>query len=406
MSPNATATIDAVVAGHLCLDITPSFPEEAGHRSLGEILRPGTLTAVGAATLSTGGPVSNTALPMLRLGLNTKLMGKVGDDGFGAIVLDILRRESPGADTEMAVVPGEHTSYSVVIAPPGTDRIFLHFTGSNDTFGYDDVDFSVVGRSRLFHLGYPPLLPRTFANGGEELVRIYRAAKEAGATTSLDLVYTDPASPAGRVDWRGVLARVLPFVDVFPPSVEELLFMLRRDAFDDLSRRAGDRELLTQIGGGLLRELGEMALSMGAGVVLIKCGQQGLYLRTADRGRLEAFGRGRCGDVGAWANRERFLPAYVAPRVVSGTGAGDCAIAGFLAALLRGCGPEQSVRIAAAVGAQNVTAADAVSGVRPWDETLRQVASNPTRHEVTMTLEGFRRDAQTGEYVGPADAGA
>ena len=31
---------------------------------------------------------------------------------------------------------------------------------------------------------------------------------------------------AGQVDWRLVLGRVLPYVDVFTPSLEELLYML------------------------------------------------------------------------------------------------------------------------------------------------------------------------------------
>ena len=396
-------TIDAVVAGHLCVDITPEFP--SGSRTVGEIFRPGTLTNVGAATISTGGPVSNTALPMQRLGMNVKLMGKVGDDTFGRAVLEIIRTEAPGAEAGMVVVSGEKTSYTIVIAPPGIDRIFLHCTGSNDTFGSEDVDLDVVRRARLFHFGYPPLMARTYANGGAELVKIFQGARSAGATTSLDLVYTDPAGPAGRADWPGILTRTLPHVDIFTPSVEELLFMLGRERFDDLAARAADSEMVALIDGDLLGELGGQCLSAGAAVVLIKCGYLGMYVRTAGRDRLEELGRGRPGETGQWADRELFTPAYKVEKVVSGAGAGDCAIAGFLTAFLRGLAIDDAMRIGAAVGAQNVTAADTVSGVKSWDETFRQIRGRPPRQEVTIALEGFQHDPVAEHYTGPHDGG-
>jgi sugar/nucleoside kinase (ribokinase family) len=44
-----------------------------------------------------------------------------------------------------------------------------------------------------------------------------------------------------------------------------------------------------------------------------------------------------------------------------------------LAALLRDVPPERALAIAAAVGACNVEAADALSGVRSWEETLARI---------------------------------
>ena len=68
------------------------------------------------------------------------------------------------------------------------------------------------------------------------------------------------------------------------------------------------------------------------------------------------------------------------------TGAGDATIAGFLTALLRDVPPERALAIAAAVGACNVEAADAVSGVRSWEETLARIdAGWPTVAWRTLT---------------------
>jgi sugar/nucleoside kinase (ribokinase family) len=68
--------------------------------------------------------------------------------------------------------------------------------------------------------------------------------------------------------------------------------------------------------------------------------------------------------------------------VVGTAGSGDATIAGFLAAFLRDMTPEEAVTMAVAVGACNVEAADTLSGIRPWDETLRRVAAGwPRRIE-------------------------
>ena len=396
--------LDAVVAGHICLDITPEISTAAG--SVAELFRPGTLVDVGPATVSTGGPVSNTGFPLRRLGLNVELMGKCGDDAFGRVMLERIKAEAPGAEAGMRVAAGESSSYTVVIAPPGIDRIFLHCPGANDTFGAEDIDLQTVERARLMHFGYPPLMARTYADGGAELRGIFESARRAGATTSLDLAYPDPAGPAGRADWAAILAATLPHVDLFTPSVEELTFMLRREAFDELTRRAGAGEMLAHIDGGLLSDLGRTCLAAGAAVVLIKCGYLGLYVRTAGRGRLERLGRARCGDVGRWADRERFEPSYAVERIVSATGAGDCAIAGFLAAFLRGLDVDDALRYACAVGAQNLQAADSISGVRSWAQTAEQVAARPPKNEVSVPLPGWRHDAAADHWVGPAEGGA
>ena len=187
------APIDAVVAGHVCLDISPAFPPLRPDAPLSELLRPGSLTQVGGATISTGGSVSNTGLSLLQLGMRVELMGKIGDDLFARGILDLLAPR--GLDKSMVRVPGEQTSYTIVLAPPGFDRAFLHCPGANDTFGADDIQYPVVARARLFHLGYPPLMRRLYRNGGIELADLFRRVKALGAvTTSLDMSLPDPAS--------------------------------------------------------------------------------------------------------------------------------------------------------------------------------------------------------------------
>ena len=42
------------------------------------------------------------------------------------------------------------------------------------------------------------------------------------------------------------------------------------------------------------------------------------------------------------------------------------------------------------MGACNVEAADALSGIRPWEETWRRVRSGWARHELVLDASGWR----------------
>jgi sugar/nucleoside kinase (ribokinase family) len=376
---------DVIVAGHICLDIIPSFGARAG---AGNPVVPGKLVIIGPPVTATGGTVSNTGLALHRLGVRTMLMGKVGDDLFGRAIIDILRGYGKSLADGMILVPGEQSSYTVVISPPDIDRCFLHCPGANDTFGAEDIDYKRLAGARLFHFGYPPLMRRMYSDGGRALASIFSRVKKQGLTTSLDMAQPDPLSPAGRADWKTILKRVLPHVDVFLPSIEEILFMIDRPRFDKLN--AGK----ISVDSALLSETSERLLGMGCAVIGLKLGENGLYMRsTADRRRLAAMGACAPKDAAAWAGRELLAPCFKV-KVVGTTGSGDCTIAGFLAGLLKGLGPEEVITRAVAVGAFNVEAADATSGIRHWREVERRMAEKWARLPVKMALKGWTWDGK------------
>ena len=353
-----------ISAGHICLDITPVFPNSRAVGALGELLVPGKLIEVGAADVHTGGSVANTGLALKLLGNDVRLMGKVGDDAFGAMVQKILVDHGAGG---LIVDPACSTSYSVVLAVPGIDRVFLHNPGANSSFSGADIPDEALSDAALFHFGYPPLMQRMYENDGAELVKLFARAKSFGAATSLDLAAVDPGSPAGRADWRRILTDVLPYVDFFVPSFEELCFMLDRPRYDRLAAAGSDMaenlDVQTDV-----KPLAEELLSMGCKVVLIKCGTTGLYYRTADARTLTQIGARLELDAGAWADKAGLQPCFKADVVRSGTGAGDTSIAAYLTAVLAGKAPARCAALAAAEGACCVTAYDALSGLRPLAE--------------------------------------
>jgi len=375
----------AAVAGHICLDIIPAIDHQID-------LTPGRLYEVGAPTIATGGAVSNTGVALHMLGVPTRLLGKIGTDSFGDSVLAVLREQGAGLEAGMVAVEGVTTSYTVVVNVPGSDRIFLHCPGANETYVADDVHPDALRGTSLFHFGYPAFMAATYANDGEELVAMYRNVKGGDITTSLDLGMPDANGPGGRADWHAILKRCLPYVDCFMPSADELLYALDRSRFgqgDDLS--ATD-----------LRPLGEALLDMGVAVAAVKMGARGMYVRTADASRLRRMGPAKPDHIADWAERELWFPIFQEDRFVGATGAGDTTIAGFLASMLRGNSLEQSGRIANAVGACNVEAADALGGIRDWESTMARLEAGWPLAPFSLDDPGWSPDAQ-GIWHGPKD---
>ncbi|MBR5357817.1 MAG: carbohydrate kinase family protein [Clostridiales bacterium] len=357
------ARTKVIVAGCVCIDISPEF---RGGRvaDIGELLRPGKLIETGKATISPGGAVSNTGLALKALGEDVVLMARIGNDLLGDTLSGIMAKY--GVEDSMIRAPGEDTAYSVVLAIPGIDRIFLHDPGANHTFCADDIPQDGLEDAAIFHFGYPPLMRTMFRDGGDELIKVMSKAKAAGCITSLDMAMADPESEAGQADWPSILKKALPLTDIFVPSFEELLFMLDRSRYDALKAEAGKDDITEILDLDRdIRPLADKSMAMGVKVLLLKCGVPGLYLRTADKESLTAISEMTGIDASKWSGCDAFERSYVTEKVVSASGAGDTSIAGFLAGILHGESPEDCLHIAAAAGALSVTEYDAVSAILP-----------------------------------------
>jgi sugar/nucleoside kinase (ribokinase family) len=359
--------METIAAGHICLDIIPDLSaQEQGQ--FGSVFQPGRLVNVGPAALSTGGSVSNTGLALHKLGIDTRLIARVGADEFGQAIRQLVAARAPGLEAGITADSQNSTSYSVVISPPGVDRTFLHHPGANDSFSAADVKTEDIRDARLFHFGYPPVMAGMYAEGGAQLTALFKMVKGLGLTTSLDMAYPDPDSPGGRADWRAILQRTLPFVDILTPSLEEILFMLGLRNGSVLSE-----ELLDQVSAGLL--------AWGAKIVLLKLGGRGLYLRVAPASVLQNLGKASPADFHDWGGFQTRQPCFEV-KVAGTTGAGDVTTAGFLAAVLRGLPPEKAAVFAVAAGACCVEAPDALGGLRSWDEIWQRIDAGWKQREL------------------------
>lgn len=368
-----------IVAGHICLDVTPVFPGNGRMGNVGEIFQPGRLLHMDGVDIHTGGAVANTGLAMKILGNDVSLIGKIGDDAFGKIVLDMLGAYQ--AEKDMIVSAQTSTSYSVVLAIPGIDRIFLHDPGANDTFTPEDLDWQMIAQAELFHFGYPPIMKNMYRDGGRELAAMLQKVKELGTAVSLDMAAVDPASEAGKAGWKEILKAALPYVDFFVPSAEELCAMLDENLYREWSRRAAGGDMTEILNMEELHWLGEKVLELGVRVVMIKCGSSGMYFKTAGAERLKEL----CVSLGLkpeeWAAKEGFEKSFEPEAVLSGTGAGDTSIAAFLTSVMRGEALEEAVQMAAATGACCVAAYDALSGLKPLEQLKEKIRKGWKKNE-------------------------
>lgn len=281
----------------------------------------GELVLADQLVLTIGGCAANVAVGLVKLGVPARVAGCVGGDVFGRVVSDMLRER--GVDVSaLQVRPTLDTSQTLIINVKGQDRRFVHTFGANSEFSANDIPEPPAGG--ILYLGGYLVLPRM---GTTSLASAFEKARQAGARTVLDVVTPGPGN------YVPFLAPILPHVDVFLPNDQEGLLI------------TGEPDPVKQA---------ECFREMGAGTVIITQGERGSVLMTEGL-RLRAG-------------------TFQMP-LVDGTGGGDAFAAGYMAAMLRGLGPEDSLRLASAVGASCIRAIGTTTGVftrKECDEFLSQ----------------------------------
>jgi sugar/nucleoside kinase (ribokinase family) len=115
---------------------------------------------LGSVDVMPGGAAANVAVWAKRLGAEVSLLGKVGDDTLGALMLAHLRSE--GVDRRVITVPGaESTRVGIVVAPDGEHSFVIDHTKVL-RFDARDVPVSVLDTAdAVFFNGYDIFLARS-----------------------------------------------------------------------------------------------------------------------------------------------------------------------------------------------------------------------------------------------------
>ena len=353
-----------VVAGSIVLDIEP-IPVSGGDFSF----LPGRKTGVSSIAFNLGGVVGNTGVALARLGMPTFLLGKVGEDVGGRLVSELLGRLNVPHKLEKAsTLP---TSTSIVLPGPNGERMILQSKGAGQSFIPEDISPQLLSGASLLHFGNPQSMRTLWNERGKGLVSLLHNVRECDVATSLGISMPDIDGEAGKQNWKSILSRSLPLVDLFLPGVEELLFMLERPLFERLRQEASVIDALDL---ALVPLLADTLVAMGAGVVCIKIGKYGLYLRTAGKERVARIRNlfDTPSLVSAWSDQSLWIPPCHVSHIVSTKGAGDTATAGFLAAVLSGHGPMEALVLASQTTARCLMGVDATSNIPSLSELEKE----------------------------------
>ena len=290
---------------------------------------PGGLRSFESLTLAAGGCAVNCAVALARMGLNADLIVKLGDDWLGRFLLDEARRVGVGCEG-VRIEPGATTPFTFVAVHSDGERSFLHHPGTNATFAPQDIDRSLLLRARFVVMTGAMTLPQL---QGQTAAKVLSEARDAGGVTVMETVYVDEADW-----WREALDPCLPHVDYFAPSLAEAAALTGESQPQPAANVLANR---------------------GARNVAIKLGDRGAYVRDTT---------GHCETV----------PAFPVENVVDTTGAGNCFVAGLVAALHRGWPLAKAARLGNAVASRCITKPGATAGVLTLDDALRML-SNKSR---------------------------
>jgi sugar/nucleoside kinase (ribokinase family) len=272
-------------------------------RTLTDLPAPGTIRMIEEIESALSGNGGNTAAALARLGVAVDLAGYCGADLIGTQFRTLLTALGVGT-TKLLNHPTASTGTSIVALAPNGERSIFFVNGANALFDIDTVPDAWLDGVRVVSVGSLFVLPQFT---GERVGRLLARARARGAITVLNVCWDDQK-------------RGLPFL--LPALAEADYFILSYD-----EGRAFTGESLPE-------HIMEKIETHTRGMVVLTLAGDGCLIRTTKG--LSA------------------IPA-VPVQAIDATGAGDCFIAGFIAALLRGHSPETCARIGCQTAAHAVT---------------------------------------------------
>ena len=266
------------------------------------------------ASVMPGGQAATTVIACQSWGLNTRYVGKLGEDDAARLHREAFARA--GVEAMLTSVPGAASPQSLILVDEGGERTVLCRRDERLLLQPEDLRREWIVNARALHLdGYETAAATLAAQW----------AREAGVPVIADLdeLYTGVEELIENVDYL-IVSRDFPCRMMADPDLESAL------------RR--------------------MQLRFGCTLTAATLGE---------------------GGVLAWDGRQfHHRPAYRVP-VVDTTGAGDIFHAGFIHGLLQGWALDRQLDFACAAAALNCTAEGARGAIHPVASIEAFLASAP-----------------------------
>ena len=131
--------IDVVALGELLIDFATQSTDGEGYPTM---------------AAHPGGAPANFLAALTKFGANTALLGKVGSDTFGKLLLGTLQKA--GIETKgMVVTDDVFTTLAFVTFDEHGDRefAFSRKPGADTCLSFEEIDLSLIDEAKVFHFG-------------------------------------------------------------------------------------------------------------------------------------------------------------------------------------------------------------------------------------------------------------
>ena len=280
---------------------------------------------VDAIMMLPGGDAMNEAIVLSKLGNRVGLVGKIGTDEFGRMLMEHARNSKVNV-SNVKIDDKSNTSVCIVLVDENGKRNFLSYRGANNTLSVEDIDLSIIQETKIINFGSMFALPM-LDKGGAEI--ILQEAKKNHVITAADMKYD-----SFHLGFEGI-KNALPFIDYLLPSYDEAEYLTKEkdpEKMADILQQAGSK------------------------TIVIKLGKEGCYIQSP-------------------TEKLRLYPYDV--NVFDTTGAGDNFVAGFLTGILKGWSLKKCGMFANAVASISVQNIGATTSV----ESMEQVIGFLNTHE-------------------------
>jgi len=219
---------DVVALGELLIDFAPKSVNEDGYPTL---------------AANPGGAPGNFLAALNRYGCKTAMIGKVGEDMFGRLLVKTLQKA--GIETKGVLMdPDQFTTLAFVSLDESGNRdfSFSRKPGADTCLRPEELDESLLADARVFHFGTLSLTDEPAASATRKAIE---TAKARGALISLDPnlrkpLWKNEADAKAAIEWS------LRQADIVKISDEEITFLW------GISPEEGAEKLLKEYGVSLV----------------------------------------------------------------------------------------------------------------------------------------------------------
>ena len=234
--------IDVVALGELLIDFATVSTDAGGYPTM---------------AAHPGGAPANFLAALTKFGANTALLGKVGTDTFGKLLIGTLK--NAGIETRGLIATDDvFTTLAFVTFDEHGDRAFAFSRkpGADTCLSFEELDLSLIDEARVFHFG---TLSLTDEPAQSATYRAVAYAKEKGKLITYDPNLRKPL-------WRDL-----------EEAKKQLLWGLRQADVVKIS----DEEVEFLFGLGVEEGAAHILENYGVKLVFVTCGPDGCFFKNA-----------------------------------------------------------------------------------------------------------------------------